>query len=63
MQNETIQSKNSAKQEVVLILLGIEKQWVRSKKNGWVDKSKVELKKSSPDLKTTESKPWWQFWK
>ena len=35
----------------------------KKKKNGWVDKSKVELKKSSPDLKKTKSKSWWQFWK
>ena len=63
MQNEIIQSKNTAKQEVVLILLGIEKQWVRSKKNGWVDKSKRELKNLSTDLEVMSSKQWWQFWK
>ena len=63
MQNEIIQSKNTAKQEVVLILLGIEKQWVRSKKNGWVDKAKRELKNLSTDLEVMSSKRWWQFWK
>ncbi len=60
-----MESSNSAKQQVVLILLGIDKQWVLSKKNGWVDKAKFEKLNNtlSTDLLEMTSKRWWQFWK
>ena len=65
MQNEMMQSSSSAKQQVVLKLLGIDKQWVRSDKNGWVDKAKLEKSNNavSTDLEEESQKRWWQFWK
>lgn len=60
-----MQSSSTAKQQVVLKLLGIDKQWVRSKKNGWVDKAKLEKTNNavSTDLEEQPQKRWWQFWK
>ena len=60
-----MQSSSSANHQVVLTLLGIDKQWVRSKKNGWVDKAKLEKSNNAvfSDLEEQTQKYWWQFWK
>jgi len=60
-----MQSGSSAKQQVVLILLGIDKKWVRSEKNGWVDKAILDKTNNALSTDSSEMliKRWWQFWK
>lgn len=65
--------KGSGGDQVVLILPGIDKKWVRNKKGMWVDLE--SLKHDIMDSKTREevavsseewapvTKKWWQFWK
>ena len=69
---ETVMDKNFQSAVVSgdeLVLLGIEKVWVKTK-NGWVDKAKLvrPAKKVTNDLaednSTLDHSPkWWQFWK
>ena len=62
--NSTITSAQH-QQDVELVLLGIDKHWV--KKNGqWMDKSLVIEDKqeiSENTLEYTPSPRWWQFWR
>jgi hypothetical protein len=62
--NSTITSAPN-QQNVELVLLGIDKHWVR--KNGqWIDKNLIEEEKQEISESPQPFAPthhWWQFWK
>lgn len=56
----------TAKEQVVLELLGIDKKWVRSK-GEWVDQATLIQIQSAPssiseDNQEAARKKWWKFW-
>lgn len=65
---QTNGNSNSAGSNVELTLLGIDKQWVRSK-GSWIDKSTlpVPMKVEQSSVMSTEIEGtpshWWQFWR
>jgi hypothetical protein len=61
--NATMNDSNSTREKVILVLLGIEKKWVRSDQGQWTEyiESKHELTNHEEPI--TKTKKWWQFWK
>jgi len=59
------------KDKTILYLLGINKRWVRSTNNEWVEFSEEVIKSPQPENNQTEiveaetlsKRKWWQFWK
>lgn len=66
--------QRSGNDQVILMLPGIEKQWVRNKKGIWVDLESLRIDHLADDQSGVEDtllqestplnhKKWWQFWK
>lgn len=63
---ELTQQHASPREQIELILPGINKVWVRSRKGGWCIKGSEDrpLSNSYEDFNPVESTPkkWWKFW-
>lgn len=65
-QQELTQQKVSTREQIELILPGINKVWVRSRKGGWCLKGSEDQPVSSTfedhhDIQSSPKK-WWKFW-
>jgi len=63
---ELIQQQASTREQIELILPGINKVWVRSRKGGWCIKGSEDRPTFSQteDFTAVETAPkkWWKFW-
>jgi hypothetical protein len=53
-----------------LVLLGIDKVWIKTENGHWRDKAEVELERqqmlmkvNEPEISEKSPRSWWQFWK
>jgi hypothetical protein len=66
MKNEAQNFDMPRNEKVVLNLLGIEKNWVYSQSQGWVDQNQLTSQSPSQDFSdqpSKSSKKSWRFWK
>ena len=65
MTSEEYEQPTPSNEGVELVLLGIDKKWVRSKNGEWNDKDKISADAIPPTNleSTSKQSKWWKFWK
>lgn len=65
MERENARNTSAKKEQVILRLLGMEREWVHSGDRGWIDINDLQVNPVNQVEVSTEepTRKWWQFWK
>lgn len=61
MEKQLVDDATSTKEKIVLELFGIDKKWVWTPAQKWVDMKEIIVNETH--LEQISHRKWWQFWK